>query len=250
MKEDIANSSVLWKITTFITILLNKIMTLLKILILTLTCTLTYSVVAQDKIQLMNGKVLRGKLKAEFDDYYNFEYYKNGGKTKSMELSKYRIFSKTDAQGVESILYKQDTLMGNYYSENEMKMYIYGQRDAFKSYKGTPMFVSTFAIGFMSVLVDTYEFEEGNSCPPGFFNRTPSIGPIIVPFALTIGAGLLKSKIRREHAADVSFLSNEYYISGFQKVSKVKRVKNAFFGSVAGVVSGFIAYSFAHQDCP
>ena len=225
-------------------------MTYLKILTLILIVSFTYSVSAQDKIQLMNGKVLRGKLKTESDDYYNFEFYKNGGKTQNMELSKYRIFSITDPQGIESILYKQDTLMGNYYSQNEMKMYIYGQRDAFKSYKGTPMFVSTFALGFASVLIDTYEFEEGNSCPPGFFSRTPSIGPIIVPFALTIGAGLLKSKVRREQAADVSFLSNEYYLGGFQKVSKVKRVKNAFIGSVTGVLSGFIVYYFAHPDCP
>lgn len=201
------------------------------------------NVVAQDKIQLMNGKVLRGKLKTQTDDIYNFNYYKNGGKVKSIELSKFRMFSHTNSAGEETVLYKQDTLMGNFYSENEMRMYIYGQRDAFKSMKGAPLFVASMALGFTSVLLDTYEFQEGNANPPGFFNRTPTVAPIIVPFALTIGAGLIKSKVRKEHAADVTFLSSEYYIEGFQKVAKVKRVKSAFIGSISGVVAGFIVYS-------
>jgi hypothetical protein len=220
-------------------------MTYSKIISLIFAFLFTASFVAQDKIQLMNGKVLRGKLKTEFDDYYTFDFYKKGGKTKTMELSKYRMFSTTDTKGVETILYKQDTLMGNFYSPNEMKMFIYGQRDAFKSFQSTPIFISTFALGFASVMVDTYEFQTGNASPQGFFNRTPSVGPIVVPFVLTIGAGMIKTKVRREQAVDVSFLSNEFYLMGFHKVSRVKRVKNAFFGSVAGVISGFVVYNLA-----
>ncbi len=221
-------------------------MTFQKQILLLFALVLSGVTLAQDKIQLMNGKVLRGKLKTEFDDYYDFEYYKNGGKVKSLELSKYRLFSITDASGKESVLYKQDTLMGNYYSPNEMRMYIYGQRDAFKAGNGAPLFVASFALGFTSVLLDTYEFDETATNPgPGFFNRTPTVAPIIVPFAITIGAGLIKSKVRKEHVADVSFLSSEYYIDGFQKVAKVKRVKSAFIGSVSGVIAGFIVYSIA-----
>ncbi len=202
-------------------------------------------VIGQDKIQLMNGKVLRGKLKTEYDDYYNFEYYKNGGKVKSIELSKFRMFSVTNGSEPEKVLYKQDTLLGNFYSENEMRMFVYGQRDAFNSVKGTSMFMTTFLIGFGSVLIDTYEFQTGGSQPQGFFNHTPSVGPIIVPFALTIGAGLLRSKVRKEYVTDVTFLASEYYIEGFQKVAKVKRVKSAFLGSIGGVITGFLVYSIA-----
>jgi hypothetical protein len=214
-----------------------------KQILLLLAVFLTGAIIGQDKIQLMNGKVLRGKLKTEFDDFYNFDYYKNGGKVKSMELSKFRMFSITNGTDAEQVLYKQDTLMGNFYSENEMRMYVYGQRDAFKSFKSTSLFVASFTLGFASVILDTYEFQEGNDNPPGFFNRTPTIAPIIVPFAMTIGSGLFKTKVRKEHAADITFLSSEYYIEGFQKVAKVKRVKSAFIGSVAGVVAGFVVYS-------
>lgn len=214
-------------------------MNLHKQIILVFALLFTVATIAQDKIQLMNGKVLRGKLKTESDGMYGFEYYKNGGSAKSIELSKYRMFSITNTTGEETVLYKQDTLMGNFFSENEMRMYIYGQRDAFKNSKGTPYFVTTFALGFASVMLDTYD--GSNSSP--FFSREPSIAPIIVPLAVTIGTGLIRTKVRKEQAADVTFLSSEHYLDGYQKVARVKRVKSAFFGSVSGVIAGFIVYA-------
>ena len=219
-------------------------------LLLLFTILLHSAYFTQDKIQLMNGKVLRGKLKAEFDDYYQFDYYKNGGKNKSIELSKYRIFSVTNTAGEESILYKPDSTLGNFYTPTEMKMFIYGQRDAHNTFKSASMFVTGFAMGFTSVLLDTYEFTLTGKCPQGFFNRTPSIAPIAVPLVFTIGAGLIKTKIRKEQVNDITFLSNELYIDGYQKVSKSKRVKSAFLGSVSGLITGFLVYSIAHQDCP
>lgn len=221
----------------------------LQIFLLIFTVLLSSSYLSQDKIQLMNGKVLRGKLKAEFDDYYQFDYYKNGGKSKSIELSKYRIYSVTNTSGEESILYKPDSSLGNFYTPTEMKMFIYGQRDGHKTFKSTSMFITGFAMGFTSVLLDTYEFSTTGNCQ-GFFNRTPSITPIAVPLVFTIGAGLIKTRIRKEQVTDITFLSSELYIDGYHKVAKTKRVKNAFFGSVSGLLTGFLVYSIVHQDCP
>lgn len=199
-------------------------------------------VFGQDKVQLLNGKVLRGKLIKEYEDYFDFQYYKKGGKIKTLELTKYRMFSYSNSEGVETVLYKRDTLMGNFFTKNEMKMFVYGERDAFNNYKSTTLFLTGATFGFTSVLFDTYDFDPGG----GFFKRTPSIFPIVVPLAVTIGAGAFKTKVRKEYAADVNFLASEHYIEGFQKIAKVKKVKNAFLGSVVGVGSGLLVYSFAH----
>lgn len=195
----------------------------------------------QDKIQLMNGKVLRGKLGTEYDGYYDFDFYKNGGKVKSMELTKYRMFSYTNSSGEETILYRQDTLMGNFFTPNEMKMFVYGERDAFNNFKSTGWFLTGLGLGFGAAILDTYDFQ-GNG---GFFAISPSIVPIAVPFVVTIGAGLFKTKVRKEYAADVNFLASEHYIEGFQKITKVKKLKNALFGSIIGVGSGLLLYSIA-----
>lgn len=210
---------------------------ILTLLIITIS-TLTF---AQDKIQLMNGRVLRGKLGTEHEEYFNFSYYKKGGKVVPMELTKYRMFSYTNSSGDETVLYKQDSLMGNFFTKNEMKMFVYGERDAFANYKSTGWFVTGLGLGFTSVILDTYDFSPNG----GFFQISPSIFPVAVPFVVTIGAGIVKPKVRKEYAADVSFLGSEHYIEGFQKIAKVKKLKNALLGSIIGVGSGFLVYSLA-----
>jgi hypothetical protein len=197
---------------------------------------------AQDKILMTSGKVLRGKILTEQEDYFTFNYFKKGGKIKELELSKYRIFSITTADGKETIHYKPDSSMGNFYSVNEMKMYIFGQRDAFKSYQPLPMFLLSFTAGVGAVLLDTYEFNPTATHPAGFFQRTPSMMPITIPLVFTIGTGLFAPKIRKEYASDVSFMASEHYIEGFRKIAKYKRLKNAFLGSAIGVATGFVAY--------
>lgn len=213
-----------------------------KLILLLLLVGLGIQSLAQDKIQLLNGKVIRGKLGTEYDDYFDFQYYKKGGKVKSMDLVKYRIFSYTNSSGEETILYKKDTLMGNFFSKNEMKMFVFGERDAYNNYKPTPWFITGLGIGFASVIGDTYEF---NGPTTGFFKRTPSIFPIVIPLGVTIVAGIGRPKVRKEYAADINFLSSEHYIEGFQKIAKVKKLKNAMFGSILGVGAGFLVYSLA-----
>lgn len=212
-----------------------------RLIIIMLINGLSVSSVAQDKIQLLNGKILRGKLGNEFEDYFDFQYYEKGGKVKSIDLVKYRIFSYTNSAGEETILYKQDTLMGNFFTKNEMKMFVYGQRDAFANYKAAPWFVSGLAIGFTSVILDTYDFRPNG----GFFKIDPTIVPIGGIFVYTIGSGLFKPRVRKEYAADVNFLSSEHYIEGFQKIARVKKLKNSLLGSVIGVSTGLIVYSLA-----
>lgn len=213
------------------------------IYLVVLSCIVhTHSIVAQDKILMTNGKVLRGKILSEQDEYFTFNYFKKGGKVKELELSKYRIFSITTSEGVETFHYKPDSSMGNYYSVNEMKMYIYGQRDAFKSYQPMPMFIFSFAMGVGAVLLDTYEFKPTSTHPAGFFQRTPSMMPITVPLVFTIGSGLFAPKIRKEYASDINFMASEHYIEGFRKIAKFKRLKNAFLGSALGVAAGFVVY--------
>ena len=89
------------------------------------------------------------------------------------------------------------------------------------------------------VLYDTYEPGDG------LFQRDPTIFPIAVPLVVTIGAGLFKPKVRKEYAADVSFLSSEHYIEGFQKIARVKKLKNSLLGSVIGVGAGLLVWSIA-----
>ena len=195
---------------------------------------------AQDKLLLLNGRVDRGKILKDNESTFDFKIYKKGGKEKIIPYDKYRVFSVTDIKGEESILYKKDSTMGNFLSENQMRMYIYGQRDAHTNFGSGHHFVGGVALGVTAVLFDTYDI----SGSAGFFNESPSIFPVLVPLVIPVVVSLFKSNIRQEDVSDIGYLNSEEYIEGFNKVKKFKKVKNTFLGSVAGVAAGFIAYSF------
>ena len=219
-----------------------------------LVLLITVSINGQDKLLLLNGRVDRGKVLEETEGRLKFQVYKNGGATKLIEYEKYRLFSWTNIEGQEKVFYQKDTLIGNFFSENQMRMYIYGERDAYANYQSSQHFLVGYTIGLSVSLFDTYAFKEGvcaNGMPvaPGFFKRTPSIGPILVPFGVTIGAGLFKSKIKKEDVSDVTFLANEQYLEGFNRVKRFKKIRNYLLGSMAGVATGLIGYYASGGPC-
>lgn len=212
-------------------------------IILAFALLIAFNVNAQDKLLLLNGRVDRGKIMVDNESTFDFKIYKNGGAEKIIPYAKYRIFSVTDIVGKETVLYKRDTSIGNFRSENQMRMYIYGQRDAHNNFGSAHHFIGGFLIGFTAAIFDTYEFDN----PGGFFIRSPSIMPVLVPLVIPLGASLLPSKIMKDDVSDIGYLNSEEYIEGFNKVKKFKRIKNSFLGSIAGVAVGLVSY-YALRD--
>lgn len=207
---------------------------------------------AQDKLLLTNGHEERGQLIADSNGIYQLKIYRNGGKTKIIPFDEYRVFSRTDINGNETVIYKQDTSIGNFLTQNEMRMYIYGQRDANQNMKSGQHFVLSYIGGLSFSLFDTYSFSGYDyTCPdgtttqhisPGFFHSEPTVSQILIPFAFGVVSTFFKSKIKKEDVSDIAYLSNEQYIEGFKKVKKFKKMRNVFFGSVAGVATGLIGF--------
>lgn len=194
---------------------------------------------AQDKILLLNGKSFEGKFLSSSEDLVNFNFIKKSGKIKPFSFENNRVYSLTKAGKEETVLYKKDTSIYHFYSQYEMRMFIYGEKDAYERFKVTRPWVSGFAIGLGVSLYDTYYKEEG------FLKRQPSIAQFIVPFVVPIFTGAIKPKMKAKYASDPTFLANEYYIEGFKKVRRFKRVKSSLFGTLCGVATGMIAYSLA-----
>jgi hypothetical protein len=211
---------------------------------------IVFNVSAQDKLLLLNGRIDKGEIIADKESIFDFKIYKNGSKEKIIPYDKYRIFSITDINGKESILYKKDSSIGNFLSENRMRMYIYGQRDAHENFGSGRHFLGGFVLGFAATVFDTYEFglskkeiaDGATPIPTGFFLRDPSIFPVLFPLSIPLGASLLPSKIIKDDVSSIEYLNSEEYVEGFNKVKKFKRLKNSFLGSLAGAAMGFICY--------
>lgn len=208
----------------------------------------------QDKILLLNGREYNGKFLSKSEDLVNFNFVKKSGKIKPFSFEKTRVFSVTKKGEEESVLYKKDTSIYHYYSEYEMRMYIYGEKDAYSMYKATRPFLTSFAIGLGVSLYDTYLYESyicpnGKEVPKGLFNRQPSLVQFIVPFVVPIVSGAIKPKINPRFVSDRTFLANEFYIDGFKKARKFKRVKASLFGTLCGIAVGMLGYYITPKHC-
>jgi hypothetical protein len=211
---------------------------------------IVFNASAQDKLLLLSGRIDKGEITADKESIFDFKIYKNGGKEKIVSYDKSRIFSITTINGKESVLYKKDSSIGNFLSENRMRMYIYGQRDAHENFGIGRHFLGGFVLGFAATVFDTYEFgpskeevaDGATPVPTGFFLRDPSVFPVLFPLSIPLGASLLPSKIIKDNVSSIEYLNSEEYVEGFSKVKKFKRIKSSFLGSLSGVVMGFICY--------
>ncbi len=211
------------------------------------------SVHAQDKILLLNGKSYEGKFLDSSPELVNFNFINKKGKVKPFSFESIRVYSFAKTGEPETVLYKRDTTIYHYYTPDQMRMFIYGEQDAYTRFKAYRPFISGFIAGFGISLYDTY-LDGSYTCKGveysgGFFKREPSLAQFVVPFVVPIVTGAIKPKMKPKYASDTAFLTNEYYIEGFKKVRRFRRVKSALLGSLIGVATGMLGYYISPKDC-
>jgi len=217
---------------------------LLTSLILVLTSLVSIGQV--NELLLVNGKRIEGKVTQNDGEFLKYEYEKKNNLF-IKEIDILRVFSFTK-NSEETIIYKQDTALGNVFSQDEMRMFIYGESDAETAIKSWPYFVSGLTVGYGVSLLDTYsgyDNLETSENEKGFFKSAPSMLHFAVPFVFPVVCGKIKPKIKSKHASDDLFLVNEQYLIGFQKNARFKRIIGGLLGSLTGSVLGIVTYSIA-----
>lgn len=178
---------------------------------------------SQDKIQLIGGKVLIGKVLSVSTDTVK---YKPEKKSKEIILESERVFSILYDNKKEEVIYKQDSLIGNFYSEEDMRMFVYGKQDAWSGYK--PKLIPL--VGFIVSGVGSYL--AGNS-----------IVVLGVPFLSYFGTMLFTiPSIDVNTVRDKNLLENDPYIDGYSVVARIKKNNMSLIGSVAGTAVGSSTY--------
>lgn len=202
---------------------------------------------AQDKVNLMNGKIVEGELVDTIDQQVHIKAVSKKGKVYDTYLENYRVFSIVSANGTETILYRQDTLLGNLLTMEDMQFYVLGEQDAYKNYQpiGTSIFGATLSFGM--VLFDTYRFKDdpANNLQKGFFKDSPTFLPLLFPFVYTVVAGIApRPNLDIRDITNKSNLNSEEYVQGFAKTARFKRLIRALafscLGSALGVGSYYI----------
>ena len=183
-----------------------------------------YASVGQEKapsILMMTGKVLEGKVTSEDSSYIYYEHEKKSGKVKSKKLDWERVFSFTDESGNEKLVYVEDSAIGNFFTEDEMRAYIRGEQDAWNGYKsnwtiwtGIPI---AGGVGFL-------------------LSSSPLV--FVVPFAYMVVASMPKYKMTPGSILNAEDLKNPAYILGYERTARSKRLFKSLASGLAGAAIG------------
>lgn len=189
----------------------------------TLLLLAVFSCSAQDKINLMNGSSLDGRVIGASSLSIRYQFVKKSGKMKLDEVPTERVFSTVDSTGKETVWYFQDMMLGNEYSIEEMRWFLKGQQDARDGYKSPWATWGGFALS--AGLVIGLDME---------------VNSLFIPPVWTGIVALPRVNVTRGSLRDPGMEGNELYAYGYAGVGRTKRVLRGLVGSFAGVAVGLL----------
>lgn len=175
---------------------------------------------AQDRINLMNGQVLEGKVLGQSTLEIRYQVRKKDRLIERSEPTE-SVFSVTDSLGKEKIWYFMDTVFGNDLSIPQMRRYLVGERDARNAYKPWGPMIGGFLLGAGTVIAMDLE-----------------VNSLIIPPAY---AGLMawpRVNVTRGSISDLAMEGDPYYAMGYSAAGRPKRVIKSLIASALGVGVG------------
>ncbi|HQW05000.1 MAG: hypothetical protein IPH05_11245 [Flavobacteriales bacterium] len=197
----------------------------MKVLVHALIAIITFvfaeQVRAQDRIQLMNGEVINGKILGQSTLEVRYVETRKNGRTRERAEPTEEVFSVTDSLGRERIWYFYDTIFGNDLTIEQMRWFIQGERDARKGYKPTWPMIEAFAVGAGLTIGFNWEMNS-----------------LFVP-PITAGVmALPRVYITKGSISDPTMEGNAYYATGYARVGRSKRVVRSLIAGFVGIGVG------------
>ena len=190
------------------------------ILFLVASCLFAFNVSGQDKLLFLNGKTLEGSL----IEKTNYEYTFKTIKEKQFVIDKYRVFSYTQ-NNKETIVYEFDTLSGNFLKVQDMKMFVYGERDAHQTFK--PRLTNIIGLGV--------------GAAAGFMMQNDqNFIYIAAPVLFTVTTLLFPTKVNQKKLTDIQYIKEDEYLRGYERIARSKRTQGALKTSLVGMGAGFL----------
>lgn len=208
---------------------------------------LALSASAQDTLTFLNGRSMT--VTDAKDASGNVEYtgfYRRGKLiTKPGSLERYRIYSIDYSGGERSILYAQDSSLGNFRTQQEMGYYVQGQSHAHEYHKARWAFWTSLGVTTVASIFDTYRFDDAetpNINEAGFFKSEPTILQVLLPFAVTMSIGLPRVSLKSSTVSDRALLNDQNFLLGYARIGRQKKFFQALKGSGIGIGVGLLSY--------
>ena len=148
--------------------------------------------------------------------------------TKRLHYELDQLYKVNYAKGYTHWYYSQDTTLNNWFSREEMGLFIIGERDSRKYFKPTACAVGAGIFGFVGGATGTF------------------FAPVL-PYGYMALSGITKIKIRQRTVIDPKLLDYDAYILGYERNARQKRKIWSVIGGTIGMVAGY-AFYFAFKD--
>jgi hypothetical protein len=173
-----------------------------------------------DTLYLMNGRVVVAPV---LDTLFGAATFIDPeDSTRRSHVENDRLFAIRYHTGAIFYYYEQDTI-SNWFSREEMWMFMQGERDARKGFRPNGSKYGTFTAGLIGGLTGTI------------------FGPLF-PMGYIACVGLPKVRIRHETVSNINFLESDAYILGYEREARGKRRKYALVAGACGLAAGYGAY--------
>lgn len=127
------------------------------------------------------------------------------------------------ANGTTNYYYEQDTLRRNWFTRDEMLLFIKGEQDARKGFKARGALIGSGVAGLVGGLTGTL------------------FGPI-APYGFMALSGLPKVRIRHETVSNPNYIESDAYILGYERVARSKLRIKSLLGGTIGLAVGYGAF--------
>jgi hypothetical protein len=180
----------------------------------------------KDSIYLMNGNVIGETV---IDSSLGAVTIMDPKKpTKRLHYEYDQLYKVNYAKGFTHWYYSQDSTRNNWFTREEMGLFIIGERDSRNYFKPRACAVGAALFGFIGGASGTF------------------YGPIL-PYSFMAFSGITKIKIRHSTVSDPKLLDYDAYILGYERNARQKRkIWSVISGSI-GLAAGYIFY-FALKD--
>jgi hypothetical protein len=183
----------------------------------------------QDTIYLMNGQVVGEKV---MDTILGAITILNPKKTnKKIHYEWDQIFMVRYANGDKRYYYQQDSLLSNWFSRDEMWMYMKGENDARKGFKAKGAMIGAGIAGILGGMTGTFW------------------GPV-APYGFMALSGLPKIKIKHNTISNPAYVESDAYILGYERVARQRRKIKSVIGGTVGLIIGYTFYGLFHSRYP
>jgi hypothetical protein len=181
---------------------------------------------AQDTIFLMNGHVVGEKV---IDTLLGAVTIFNPKKpTKKIHYELAQLYMVKFADGNKRFYYTQDSNVYNYFTRDEMWMYMKGEADARKGFKARGSFIGAGIAGLIGGMTGTF------------------YAPV-APYGYLALVGIPKVRIKHKTVSNPAYIESDGYILGYERVARHKRRISAVWGGTIGLAVGYTIFGFFRQ---